>query len=253
MLSPGRQTPGDGLAGLGGRVGRNLPRMETPQPAPDADALTPTGRTTLKRLPERGRFDRATVHAILDEALICHLGFVHDGQPFVVPTIHARVGETVYVHGAVASRMLRTLAGGSQACLTATLVDGLVVARSGFHSSMNYRSVMILGVPRLVETDEEREAALDALVDHVVAGRSAEVRRPTRVELRQTSVLALDLTEGSAKVRTGGPIDDEADLDGPAWAGVVPLRLTTAGPPVPAVDLAAEVPMPPSVLRLYGR
>ena len=206
------------------------------------DALPVTARTTLKRLPERGRFDRVTIDAIVDEALTCHLGFVHEGQPLVVPTIHARVADEVFVHGAVASRMLRSIVG-NPVCLTVTLIDGLVVARSGFHSSMNYRSVMLLGSPRLVESDEERAVALDAIVDHVMPGRVADLRRPTRVELRQTQVLALPITEGAAKVRIGDPIDDEADLSGDAWAGVVPLGLR-AGEPVASQDLAGGIAVP---------
>lgn len=212
--------------------------LEQPGPAP----LPITGRTTLKRLPERGRFDRVTIDAILDEALTCHLGFVHEGQPIVVPTIHARLEDHVYVHGAVASRMLRSIVD-NPVCLTVTLIDGLVVARSGFHSSMNYRSVMLMGKPRLVESDEERALALDAIVDHVIPGRVADLRGHTRVELRQTTVLALPIIEGSAKVRVGDPVDDEADLSGNAWAGIVPLALV-AGAPSDAGDLVPGITVP---------
>lgn len=213
--------------------------------------LDVTPATTLKRLPERGRYGRAEIDAILDEALTCHLGFVHEGQPFVVPTIHARQGDEVLVHGSVASRMLRTLASGVSVCLTVTLIDGLVVARSGFHSSMNYRSVMLLGVPRLLESDEERSAALDVIVDHVVPGRVAELRAPTRAELRQTNVFAVAIDEGSAKVRTGGPHDDPEDIDQDVWAGVIPLRLV-AGTPIDSDDLRAGIAVAPSAAA-YGR
>jgi nitroimidazol reductase NimA-like FMN-containing flavoprotein (pyridoxamine 5'-phosphate oxidase superfamily) len=216
-------------------------------PAAEPEGLAVTPRTTLKRLPERGSYDRAVIDSILDEALICHLGFTgDDGQPFVVPTICGRDGDTVYVHGSVASRMLRTLGKGTSACLTVTLIDGIVVARSGFHSSMNYRSVMLLGTPRLVDDPAEKARALDVVVEHVLPGRTAELRGPTDVELRQTVVFALAIEEGSAKVRIGGPKDDEADLDGDAWAGELPLR-TEVGEPVGAEDLRAGIPLPASI------
>lgn len=224
----------------------------SPKGAGEPETLATTPHTTLKRLPERGSYDRAVIDAILDEALICHLGFAGaDGQPFVVPTICGRDGDTVYVHGSVASRMLRTLGKGASACLTVTLVDGIVAARSGFHSSMNYRSVMLLGTPRLVDDPAEKARALDVIVDHVIPGRTAELRPPTDLEARQTVVLALPIEEGSAKVRTGGPKDDEADLDGDAWAGVVPLR-TVVADPEPADDLRPGIPLPPSI-RGYRR
>jgi nitroimidazol reductase NimA-like FMN-containing flavoprotein (pyridoxamine 5'-phosphate oxidase superfamily) len=212
------------------------------------EQFPPTDRTTLKRLPERGSYDRELIDAILDEGLICHLGFVHEGQPFVVPTIHGRDGDTVYLHGSVASRMLRTLGRGAHAavCLTVTLLDGLVVARTGFHSSMNYRSVMLLGEPRQVDDPVEKLRALDVIVDHVVPGRTKELRDHTDVELRQTVVLALPIAEGSAKVRTGDPKDEDEDMAGDAWAGVIPLELRT-GIPMAAGDLRPGIPVPPSV------
>lgn len=199
-----------------------------------------TDRTQVRRLASRGQYDRATIHAILDEALICHAGFVVDGSPMVIPTIHWREGDTLYVHGSVASRMLRTLQGGVDACVTVTLVDGLVLARSAFHHSMNYRSVVVLGKAREV-TGDEKLAALTSLVEHVVRGRSAEVRAPNEKELRQTLVLALPLDEASAKIRTGGPVDDEDDYALPVWAGVVPLKLTPSEP-VTDEGVTAEVP-----------
>ncbi len=198
----------------------------------------PTSRTTLRRLPQRGVFDRAAVHAILDEGLVCHVGFAVDGQPFVIPTSYARVEDRLYLHGSAASRMLRSLTGGAEVCVTVTLLDGLVLARSAFHHSMNYRSVVVLGRALLVEDVAEKRAALEAIVEHVVPGRSAVVREPSEQELLATSVLRLDLVEVSAKVRTGPPVDDEEDLGRDCWAGVLPLRLSPGGP-VPDPHLAA--------------
>lgn len=192
---------------------------------------TPTERTTLRRVPERGRHDRATIDAILDEAYLCHLGLVDpDGRPFVIPTIHARVGDDVYLHGSPASRALRT-AGQVECCVAVTLLDGLVLARSAFHHSMNYRSAVLYGAASRVEDVDEKRAALDALVEHVVRGRAGDARAPDDRELRGTLVLRLPIDEASAKVRTGRPLDDEDDyaLTG-VWAGVVPLTLTTGEP-----------------------
>jgi nitroimidazol reductase NimA-like FMN-containing flavoprotein (pyridoxamine 5'-phosphate oxidase superfamily) len=208
--------------------------------------LEPTPRTTLRRLPARGHFDRATVNAILDEALVCHVGFVTDGQPFVIPTIHARAGDQVFVHGSAASRMLKTLQGGVPVCLTATLVDGLVLARSAFHHSMNYRSVVVLGDAQAVTDDREKWDALHAIVEHVAPGRWSEVREPSAKELAGTLVLRLPIEEASAKVRTGPPLDDEEDYALECWAGVLPLRLTP-GAPLPDPKMPAGRPLPPSV------
>ncbi len=213
--------------------------------------FVPTPRTTLKRLPARGVFDRAAVNAILDEGLLCHVGFVVEGQPFVIPTIYARVDDRLYIHGSAASRMLRTLAKGVDACVTVTLLDGLVLARSAFHHSMNYRSVVVLGRARLVEDEAERATALDAIVEHVVPGRSQVVRGPSEQELRATSVLCLELVEVSAKVRTGPPVEDEEDLGRDCWAGVIPLRLTP-GVPVPDPLLPAGR-LPSSEVTEYRR
>ena len=209
-----------------------------------------TERTRVRRLPKRGTYELETIHAILDEALMCHAGFVVDGLPVVIPTIHWRDGDTLYMHGSAASRMLRSLRDGGvdacvtvtlhgsaasrmlrslregvDACVTVTLLDGLVLARSAFHHSMNYRSVMIFGKARQVEGDEKLRA-LETLVEHVVHGRSRDVRPPNEIELRQTLVLALPIDEASAKIRTGGPVDDEEDYALPIWAGVIPMRLT---------------------------
>jgi nitroimidazol reductase NimA-like FMN-containing flavoprotein (pyridoxamine 5'-phosphate oxidase superfamily) len=194
------------------------------------NAYTPTGRTQVKRLAKRGVYDKAQVHAILDEGFICHVGFAVEGQPYVIPTGYARVGETVYIHGSAASRMLRTLDEGVDVCLTVTLVDGFVLARSAFHHSMNYRSVVVLGKARLVTDTHEKLAALRSFTNHILPGRWDEVRQPTEQELKSTSVLALPLEEVSAKVRTGPPIDDEEDYAFPVWAGVVPLRARVAEP-----------------------
>ncbi|HKE56104.1 MAG TPA: pyridoxamine 5'-phosphate oxidase family protein [Pyrinomonadaceae bacterium] len=189
-----------------------------------------TSRTTLKRLPKRGHYEHDTVYGILDEGFICHVGFVIDGNPFVIPTGYARLADKLYVHGSQASRMLRTLAEGLDACVTVTIVDGLVLARSAFHHSINYRSVVVFGRARLVADREEKLAALFAFSEQVIRGRWNEVREPTDDELKQTTVLCLPLTEASAKIRTGPPIDDEEDYDLPVWAGVLPLELIAGGP-----------------------
>src|ERR1041385_213569 len=193
--------------------------------------FTPTERTKLKRLPKRGHFDLGTVYGILDEGFICHVGFAPEGRPVVIPTGYARVNDKLYIHGSQASRMLRTLSGGVDACVTVTLIDGLVLARSAFHHSMNYRSVVIFGRATLVEDAEEKSAALLALSEHIIRGRWADVREPSEPELLQTIVLSLPLVEASAKIRTGPPLDDEEDYAMDVWAGVIPLRLV-AGEPI---------------------
>jgi uncharacterized protein len=190
----------------------------------------PTQRTKVRRLSKRAVYDKAQVHAILDEGFLCHVGFVQDGQPFVIPTLYARSGETLYMHGSGASRMLKTLAQGVDVCVTVTLVDGYVLARSAFHHSMNYRSVTVLGQARLVADETEKLAALRVITDHVVPQRWDEVRGPNELEMKQTIVLALALEEVSAKVRAGPPSDDDEDYALPIWAGVVPVR-TQLGEP----------------------
>jgi uncharacterized protein len=211
----------------------------------------PTARTRVRRLPERGAYDRETVHAILDEGFVCHAGFVVDGQPYVLPTGYARVGETLYLHGSSGSRL--GLWPGMPVCVTVTLLDGLVLARSAFHHSMNYRSAMVLGRTRPVD-GEEKEAALRALVDHIVPGRSAAVRGGNGRELAATVVLALALDEVSAKVRTGPPKDDDEDYDLPVWAGVLPLALTAgAADPDALLDPAVPVPAHVAGWRRPGR
>src|ERR1051325_7917975 len=194
------------------------------------ERFAPTERTTLKRLPKRGEYDRERVYAILDEAFICHGGFIGDGRPVVIPTGYGRMSDVLYIHGSAASRMLRTLSEGIDVCVTVTLVDGLVLARSAFHHSFNYRSVVVFGRARMVTDREEKLAALRAFTEHVIAGRWNEVREPNDGELKATTVLALPLQEASAKIRTGPPIDDEEDHALPVWAGVLPLRLTTGEP-----------------------
>jgi len=211
--------------------------------------LTPTDRTTVRRLPARASYDRDLLNAIVDEALHCHVGFAIDGRPWVIPTIHARVGNDLYVHGALANHMLRRLADGVEACVTITLVDGLVLARSHFHHSMNYRSVVIFGSAVPVTDPDEKRAALHALVEHVAPGRAAEARPPTDMEMRKTLVLRLPIVEASVKVRTGGPIDDDEDLTMPIWAGVLPSTLTFAGPIADAGVTACV----PRYVRDYSR
>ena len=208
--------------------------------------LQATPRTTLRRLPKRGLFDRAGVNAILDEGLVCHVGFAVDGQPYVIPTTYARQGDRLAIHGSAASRMLRTLGGGVPLCVTVTLLDGLVLARSAFHHSMNYRSVVVLGTAVEVTDPAEKAAALDAIVEHVMRGRAAQVRPPNPVEMKGTSVLTLPIDEASAKVRTGPPIDDEEDYALTCWAGVLPLALVP-GAPVADPRLPAGVPAPENV------
>ena len=201
-----------------------------------------TDRTRVRREPQRGRYDRQTIDAILDEALVCHLGFVHEGQPYVIPTLFARVGDEVFVHGSSASRMLRTLAGGVDACLTVTLLDGLVLARSAFNHSVNYRSVVVLG---RAEPLEDKEPALRAFTDKLLPGRWADVRPPTATELKATSILRLPLDEASAKLRAGPPKDDEEDYGWPVWAGVIPLEMAW-GEPVADPRLGPGFAPPPA-------
>jgi uncharacterized protein len=195
-----------------------------------AATSSPTPRTKLRRLPKRGSHDRPVIDAILDEALVSHMGFVHDGHPFVIPTLHARRGDEVLLHGSSASRALRALAEGAPLCLTVTLIDGLVLARSAFHHSVNYRSVVLLGSARLLEDADEKRAALEAFTEKLLPGRWPEIRWPNRKELKATKVLALPIDEASAKVRVGGPVDDAEDYGMDVWAGVVPLSVVRGEP-----------------------
>jgi uncharacterized protein len=213
--------------------------------------FTPTDRTQVKRLPKRGHYERETVCSILDTAFVCHVGFSVDGQPFVIPTNFGRSGDTLYLHGSAASRMLKILSGGVPVCVTVTHVDGLVLARSAFHHSVNYRSVVILGKAQLVEDPAEKMEALRIFTEHVMKGRWSDVRIPTEQELKATIVLSLPLEEVSAKVRTGGPIDDEADYALPVWAGVLPLE-TVAKAPLPDAQRKNDPPIP-EYLKNYKR
>src|SRR5665213_1086245 len=199
--------------------------METSTPS-----YSPTERTQVRRRSQRGVYDKAQVHAILDEGFVCHVGFAIDGQPFVIPTAYARSGEQIYIHGSPAGRLMKSKE--VDVCLTVTLVDGLVLARSAFHTSMNYRSVVVLGTARLVTDIEEKREALRCFTNHVIAGRWEQAKQPTEQELKATSVLALTLEEVSAKIRSGPPIDDEEDYALPVWGGVIPVA-QILGEPLP--------------------
>lgn len=210
----------------------------------------PSDRTQIRRLPDRGRYDAETIHGILDEALICHVGFTTQRGPVVIPTIHARVGSTLYLHGSHAAGLMRTTLD-QPICVEATIVDGIVAARALFHHSMNYRSVVVFGTPRLVDDPEEREVAFRAITEHVLPGRWDEARRPSDKEDRSTRILAVEIDEASAKVRTGPPGDDAEDIDGDIWAGVIPLS-TVAGAPEASPDLRDGIAVPPSVRDYQG-
>lgn len=199
-------------------------------------------RTEVRRKPDRARYEREVIDAILDEAPFCHVGFVDDGQPFVIPMIHARIDDTLYLHGSPGGRLVRLLGSGVWICVTATILDGLVLARSAAQHSLNYRSAVVLGQPRPID-EQEKLRALEAVVDHVLPGRRADVRAPSERELKSTQVVALAIDEASAKIRSGPPKDLDDDLDLPVWAGVVPLRVT-AGEPVPVDDLRDGVRVP---------
>jgi len=212
---------------------------------------TQTERTRVKRLPNRGAYDRETIYSILDEAFICHVGYVMDGQPYVIPTGYARIGDDLYIHGSSASRMLRNLAQGVDVCVTVTLVDGLVLARSAFHHSINYRSVVVLGKATLVEDAAEKEKVLEAFTEHIIPGRWPEIRWPSELELKATSVLKLPIVEASAKIRVGDPKDDEEDYAMDIWAGVLPLEIHP-GRPIPDSRLKDGIEGPDHV-RDYRR
>jgi uncharacterized protein len=214
------------------------------------NTYAPTSRTKVRRLPKRATYDKARVHEILDEGFLCHVGFSVEAQPYVIPTLYARSGDQLYLHGSGVSRMVKELAQGVDVCVTVTLVDAYVLARSAFHHSMNYRSVVVLGRARLVAELEEKLEALRVITDHVVPRRWAEVREPNELEMRQTSVLALPLEEVSAKIRVGPPADDEEDYTRPVWAGIVPIR-TVLGEPVADGRVLPEAQ--PVDLSRFGR
>ena len=212
--------------------------------------MSTTERSRVRRLPDRASYDRATIHAILDAAPVGHVGFVADGRPIVIPMLFGRDGDDIYLHGSVASRLQRSMARSLDVCLTVTLVDGLVLARSAFHHSMNYRSAVLFGRAEAVP-EAEKERALHAISEHLIAGRWNEVRRPTPLELRQTAVARLVVEEASAKARRGGPVDDEEDLALAVWAGVLPCE-PMWGEPVPDAQLPTGTPPSPSVIALRG-
>jgi len=216
-----------------------------------AENYLPSARTRVVREGERGVYDRATVYKVLDEGFLCHVGFVVEGQPFVIPTSYGRAGDHLYIHGSAASRMLRQLDRGVPVCVTVTLLDGLVLARSIFNHSMNYRSVVVLGTAVAVVDAQEKLAALERLAEHILPGRWAESRQPNARELKATSVMRVPIAEFSAKIRQGPPIDDEEDYDFPVWAGVIPLPMV-AGTPMPDPRLHAAYPLP-SYIANYSR
>ncbi len=207
------------------------------------NTLARSERTKVKRLPARGAYDQETIYSILDDGFICHVGFAIDGQPYVIPTGYARIGDHVYIHGSSASRMLRSLAEGIDVCVTVTHVDGLVLARSAFHHSINYRSVVVLGQAKMVEDPAEKEMALEAFTEHIIPGRWPEIRWPSELELKATTVLKLAIDEASAKVRTGDPKDDDEDYGMNVWAGVVPLS-SKPGQPIRDSRLADKIDLP---------
>jgi uncharacterized protein len=212
----------------------------------------PSPRTRVRRMPARADYEHETIDAILDEGLVAHLGFAVDRQPYVVPTLHARVGEQVYFHGSSASRTVRALAAGAQMCLTVTLLDGLVLARSAVHHSVNYRSVVVLGQARAIVEPTEKMAAIEAFTERLIPGRWDEVRGPTAKELKAIQVLALPLDEASAKLRAGSPVDDEEDYALDTWAGVIPLS-TVAGEPTPDERLSEDIAPSPAARAWIAR
>ena len=213
-----------------------------------SENIEQTERTKLKRIPKRGAFERETINKILDEAFICHVGFTADDQTFVIPTAYARSGSDLLIHGSAASRMMRNLSNAIDVCVTITLIDGLVLARSAFHHSMNYRSVVIFGTAQIVEEEREKYEALRLFTEHILPNRWSEIREPNSKELKATTVLKLAITEASAKIRTGNPSDDEEDYNLNVWAGVIPLELT-AGKPIDDDRLKEGIPAPGYVLN----
>jgi len=213
-----------------------------------SNEIKQTRRTKLKRIPKRGHFDRETIYKILDEAFICHIGFTVEGQTFVIPTAYGRKDDLLFVHGSAASRMMREMSKGIEVCLTVTLLDGLVLARSAFHHSINYRSVVIFGTAEIVTDEAEKNDALFAFTEHLIPNRWAEVREPNPKELKATTVLKLAINEASAKMRMGPPIDDDEDYDLDVWAGVIPLS-TTVGEAISDDKLKSHIEVPRSVQK----
>jgi len=208
-------------------------------------------RTEFRRLPKRGSHDAAVIYPILDAAILAHVGFQVDGQPFVIPTLYGRSGDKLFLHGSAASRLLRQLESGVPMCINVALVDGLVLARSAFHHSMNYRSVVVFGMARIIEDREKKIEALRTISEHVIAGRWQQVRQPNEKELKATTVLEVTIEEASAKIRTGPPLDDEEDYDLPVWAGILPLKIGV-GDPLPDERMQAPTDLPDYV-RQYQR
>ena len=211
----------------------------------------PANHSRIRRLPKRGSYERDTIYRILDEALICHVGFVDQGRPFVIPINFARSGDTIVLHGALESRLLKHVAAGNEVCVEVALVDGLVLARAVFHHSVNYRSVVLFGHGRLVDDPQEKIAALQAITDHLIPGRWQEARLPNSKELNATLVVAIDIEAASAKLRSGVPVDDEADYDLPVWAGVLPLQETPLSPERDE-RLGEDIPLP-EYISAYSR
>lgn len=213
-----------------------------------SEKIAQTERTKVKRLPKRGVYERGAINSILDEGFVCHVGFTVEGQTFVIPTGYARIGDNLLIHGSAASRMMRNLANGIDVCVTVTLIDGLVLARSAFHHSVNYRSVVIFGHAELVENEDEKFRALHAFTDHIVPSRWDEVRLPNSKELKATTVLRLPIEEASAKIRTGNPVDDAEDYELNVWAGVIPLKIK-ADMPKDDSQLKSGISVPNYVLN----
>jgi nitroimidazol reductase NimA-like FMN-containing flavoprotein (pyridoxamine 5'-phosphate oxidase superfamily) len=220
--------------------------IERDRPVGQNDSIAPTARTRVKRLPKRASYDRDAIYSILDTALVCHVGFAIDGQPYVIPTLHVRIDDRLYIHGSAASRMLGAAADGTPLAVTVTHIDGVVLARSAFHHSVNYRSAVILGTAKLVADPAEKLVVMNGLVDHVAPGRWDHIRHPNEKELAATSVLSIPIMEASAKLRSGDPIDDEADYALPIWAGQIPFA-TRALAPVADARLDASTPIPAHV------
>lgn len=211
-----------------------------------SETINPTERTRIKRLPKRANFERASIYKILDEGFVCHVGFAVDDQPFVLPTAYARVDDKLLIHGSAASRMMRALASEIDVCVSVTLVDGLVLARSAFHHSMNYRSVVVFGKAQVIRDEAKKTDALRAFTEHIVPGRWSEIRPPNKKELKGTLVLSLALAEASAKTRTGAPVDDEEDYAINVWAGVIPLEFS-AKKPIADAKLKSDIKIPPYI------
>jgi uncharacterized protein len=216
----------------------------------DTQQLQTTQRSKLRRIPQRGSQERELIYNILDEAMVAHVGFIADHQPFVIPMAYGREGDRIYLHGSSVSRLLKTLKQGVDVCFTVTLLDGLVIARSLFHHSMNYRSVVLFGKAKLVESEADKMNALQAFSEQMISGRWTEARLPNAQELKATTVLSLIIEEGSAKVRTGNPNDDVEDYSLPFWAGQLPLKLT-AGVPIPDDKLSPEIILPENIANYY--